>query len=97
MSGYESGWMNLGLRAFRAAVRGFVETELLPHEDAWKRQRRIDRSAWQRAGSLGLLPTDVSERYGGGGGTFAHEAVIAEELVDGGANEIMKEIIARSL
>ena len=35
---------------------------------------------------MGLLLPDVPEEYGGGGGTFAHEAVVIEELARAGVH-----------
>ena len=37
-------------------------------------------TAWRKAGALGLLSTDVPEQYGGSGGDFRTEAIVAEEL-----------------
>jgi acyl-CoA dehydrogenase len=72
--------MTSELATFRDVVRRFVQQELVPHEEGWRKQQHVDRAAWRKAGSLGLLLTDVPEEYGGGGGTFAHEAIVAEEL-----------------
>jgi acyl-CoA dehydrogenase len=80
MQPYQSSWMNPELAVFRDAVRRFVQQELAPHEEHWRKQQHVDPAAWRKAGSLGLLCTDVPEELGGGGGTFAHEAIVAEEL-----------------
>src|SRR5688572_10375524 len=80
MQPYQPSWMTSELAVFRDAVRRFVQAELAPHEEAWRKQQHVDPAAWRQAGSLGLLCTDIPEEYGGGGGTFAHEAVVAEEL-----------------
>lgn len=83
---YESPWMNEELRLFRKTVRRFIQEEFLPNQARWRQQHRPDPDAWIRAGAAGLLLTDVPEEYGGGGGTIAHEAVIAEELAYAGVH-----------
>ena len=40
----------------------------------------------QAAGGIGILLPDMPEEYGGGGGTFAHEAVVVEELATAGVH-----------
>ncbi len=68
------------LELFRATVRRFLSQEVAPNADAWRARGYIDRDLWRKAGSLGLLCASVPEEYGGGGGSFWHEAVIIEEL-----------------
>jgi acyl-CoA dehydrogenase len=80
MSTYESPWMNEELRMFRKTVRDFIQAEFLPRQAQWRDQHRPDAEAWTQAGQTGLLLPDVPEEYGGGGGTFAHQAVVTEEL-----------------
>ena len=59
----------------------FFEKECAPNEQRWGEQQHVDREVWRKAGELGLLCPSIPTEYGGGGGTFAHEAVIAEEQV----------------
>jgi acyl-CoA dehydrogenase len=68
------------LRLFRRTVAQFVEKELVPHQARWRAQHGPELEAWTKAGSAGLLLVDVPEEYGGGGGSFAHEAVVLDEL-----------------
>jgi acyl-CoA dehydrogenase len=75
--------MNEELAMFRKQVRRFVQEEFVPHEPRWRQQHRVDPEAWTKAGETGILLTDVPEEYGGGGGTFAHECVVMEELTRG--------------
>lgn len=88
MSGlaYQSRWASEDTEAFRRTVRQFVQKELLPHQARWRAQHRPDAQAWPQAGRAGLLLPDVPEEYGGGGGTFAHEAVVLEELARAGVH-----------
>jgi acyl-CoA dehydrogenase len=83
---YESPWLDQETLIFRRTVRRFVEKELAPHQDRWAEQGRPDAEAWIGAGKTGLLLADMPEEYGGGGGTFAHEAVVVEELARGGVH-----------
>jgi acyl-CoA dehydrogenase len=80
LTAYESPWANEDVRMFRKTVRQFVEKELAPHQARWRENRGPDAEAWTAAGRAGILLADVPEEYGGGGGTFAHEAVVLEEL-----------------
>jgi acyl-CoA dehydrogenase len=84
MSNYESPWMNDELRMFRKTVREFLHEEFLPRQAKWREQHRPDAEAWTQAGQTGLLLPDVPEEYGGGGGSFAHQAVVTEELAQAG-------------
>jgi acyl-CoA dehydrogenase len=85
-SSYESPWLDDETRMFRVAVRQFIEKEFVPNHARWCEQHRPDAEAWKKAGEIGMLLPDVPEPYGGGGGTFAHEAVVTEELARAGVN-----------
>lgn len=86
MQGYESPWVNEDVRAYRRTVRQFVEKELAPLQERWRAQHHADGEAWASAGRAGLLLPDVPEQYGGGGGSFAHQAVVLEELARAGVH-----------
>lgn len=75
-----SPWMNAELEGFRDAVRRFINAEIVPHQEKWKAQQHVDRDVWKRAGDIGMLLADIPEKYGGSGGTFAHESIVFEEL-----------------
>ncbi len=77
---YRSPWMDEELELFREAVSRFVESEILPHDTRFREQHHVDRELWNQAGEVGILCTDIPERYGGVGGDVRHEAVVAEEL-----------------
>jgi acyl-CoA dehydrogenase len=71
---------------FRSTVRQFIDEEFVPHQARWREQHRPDAEAWTQAGEIGVLLTDIPAEYGGGGGTFAHEAVVLEELARAGVH-----------
>ena len=81
MSNYISPWLDDELNILRDAVFQFFSEEFTPHEESWKAQGMVDRSAWLKAGEMGILCPSIPEEYGGAGGTFAHEAVISEKNV----------------
>ncbi len=96
MSAYQSAWVTGEVSAWRSTVRRFVENEFVPRQATWCRDRRPDRAAWSAAGAAGLLLPDVSEAYGGGGGSFAHAAVVLEELAGAGIHfgSIIQSVVA---
>lgn len=65
-------------------ARDFFVKEVAPRRDEFAAQGHPDKAVYRRAGELGLLCMSVPETYGGGGGTFAHEAVLFEEQVKAG-------------
>ncbi|HJV79838.1 acyl-CoA dehydrogenase family protein [Noviherbaspirillum sp.] len=75
-----SPWMTPELESFRDAVRRFVSAEIVPHQETWKKQQHVDRAVWSKAGEMGMLLADISEDFGGSGGSFAHQCIVFEEL-----------------
>src|SRR5213080_933845 len=74
-----AAWSDDEVEAVRELARNFFEKEVIPHEEKFVAQGHPDRELYNRAGELGLLCTAIPAEYGGGGGTFAHEAAIIEE------------------
>ena len=79
-----SPWMNEELAGFRSAVRRFIDAEIVPNNERWREQQHVDRTLWNKAGDMGMLLADIPDEYGGSGGTFAHQAIVFEELSDAG-------------
>ncbi len=67
------------LEIFRRSVANFVNKEVAPHRDRFRKQKCVDRELWHKAGESGLLLTGLPEPWGMGG-DFRHEAVVIEEL-----------------
>ncbi len=80
MDNYKTPWMTEELEIFRDSVHKFLDKEFVPNQERWGKQGYVDREAWYRAGEMGLLCASIPEQYGGGGGSFAHEAVINIEM-----------------
>src|SRR5918992_4559291 len=64
----------------RASIRAFVLKELAPHADEWEETTFPD-SVFPRMGELGLLGLSFPEEYGGQGGDYYCNLVLAEEIV----------------
>lgn len=79
LDGYRGAWETQETDDLRDLARGFFAKEIVPHEARFAEQKQVDRDTWTRAGDAGLLCISIPEEYGGGGGTFAHEAVLLQE------------------
>jgi alkylation response protein AidB-like acyl-CoA dehydrogenase len=63
----------------RKSIRDFVEAELAPHALEWEETTFPDR-VFERLGDLGYLGLGYPEEYGGGGGDYLCNIVLAEEM-----------------
>ena len=81
MAAARPSWSDDDVEAFRELAATFFAKECAPNEARWGEQQHVDREIWNKAGELGLLCPSIPTEYGGGGGTFALEAVMAEEQV----------------
>lgn len=79
LDGYRGSWENEETDDLRSLTRNFLEKEAKPNLARWAEEHKINREFWNKAGELGLLCVSIPEEYGGGGGTFAHEAVVLQE------------------
>jgi alkylation response protein AidB-like acyl-CoA dehydrogenase len=71
---------------FRAAVRQFVEKEIVPYTGQWAEAGIVPRELFTTAGAAGLLSTAIPEEYGGGGvPDFRFNLVLSEETARVGA------------
>ena len=68
------------------SARAFLSKEFVPHLDRWSEEGVMDRDAWIKAADAGLLSASIPEEYGGAGGDYSHEAVIAHEIAMAGAD-----------
>lgn len=79
-------WRNEEVTMLEDMTRRFMEEEVVPHDERFEEQSMVDRELWNKAGEAGLLCASMPEEYGGAGGTYAHEAVIAEAMGHVGAD-----------
>ena len=83
---------------FSDSVGQFFEKECAPHVQDWRKAGLVPKEMWLKAGEMGILCASVSEEYGGMGGDFRHEAIIAEQMgwkgIDGFGITLQNAIIA---
>ncbi|MEV0178967.1 acyl-CoA dehydrogenase family protein [Streptomyces sp. NPDC050625] len=72
-------WIDEELGDVAAMARSFFERMVVPNIARFEKQHQADPETWLEAGKAGLLCPSVPEEYGGGGGTFLHEAVVLWE------------------
>jgi alkylation response protein AidB-like acyl-CoA dehydrogenase len=65
--------------ALRESIRAYVDRELAPHAQEWEETTFPD-SVFRRMGELGFLGLSMPEAYGGQGGDYFANLVLAEEL-----------------
>ena len=75
---YRSAWKDDEVTALADLADDFFAKEVVPHLARFDEQQQVDRDLWEKAGALGLLCCSVPTEYGGGGGSFAHDAAVLE-------------------
>src|SRR3954453_11802126 len=68
----------------REPIHSFVTKELAPHAEEWEETTFPD-SVFARMGELGFLGLSMPEAYGGQGGDYFSNLVLAEELSHSGS------------
>jgi alkylation response protein AidB-like acyl-CoA dehydrogenase len=72
----------------RASVRAFVERELAPFAEDWEAKEDFPDEVFTRLGELGFLGLSYPEEYGGGGGDYLCNIVLAEEMMRCGSGGV---------
>ncbi|WP_010542280.1 acyl-CoA dehydrogenase family protein [Dietzia alimentaria] len=83
---HNAPWMTEERLMLRDHAFEFAMREIAPHQERWAENKQVDRELWNAAGAAGLLCADIPEEYGGGGGTFSHEAVVQHAFTLAGDN-----------
>ena len=65
---------------FRSSIREFAEEQVGPRVSAMDRDGKMDPALIRQFFELGLMGVDISEQYGGSGGTYFMTILAVEEL-----------------
>ena len=83
-----SPWMDDELESVGDLARNFFAKHVTPHQKRFADQGFPDKSVYRELGTLGLAGMSIPTEYGGGGGTFAHDAVLFHEQVMAGDHSL---------
>ncbi len=85
--------------AWRTQLRRFIDTEIMPHADAWDEAGHIPIELWPKAAAIGLLGLGYPEKYGGTreGIDSWHSWITQEELARIGAGGIPASLMVHGI
>jgi acyl-CoA dehydrogenase len=85
-------------RAWRATLRKFIETEIMPHVETWEEAGEFPRELYRKAAAVGLLGLGYPEEYGGTPvGDPMYSIVTSEELARIGAGGIGASLMVHGI
>jgi len=83
--------------AWRAALRRFVDTEIIPHADAWDEAGAIPDALWPKAASVGLLGLGYPEVFGGQPADSWYSWIVNEELSRVGVGGVAASLMVHGI
>jgi acyl-CoA dehydrogenase len=83
--------------AWRAALRRFVDTEIMPHADAWDEAGSIPDALWPKAASVGLLGLGYPEVFGGQPADSWYSWIVNEELSRVGVGGVAASLMVHGI
>ena len=73
-------------QAFRASVRAFLTTRVVPHVAEWEAAKSVPKSLYAEFGRLGVTGIRIPQEFGGAGEkSFIYNVILSEEVVHTGA------------
>jgi len=85
-------------QAWRATLRKFVDTEIMPYVDEWEEAGEFPRDLYRKAAAIGLLGLRYPEEYGGTPvNDPIYSIVTAEELARTGAGGINASLMVHGI
>ena len=80
----------------RRSIRSFVEAELAPNAAEWEKDKYFPDWVFTRMGELGFLGLAYPEEYGGGGGDYLCNIVLAEEMTRSGSGGLAMAVAVQT-
>lgn len=77
MRTYDAPWMTDEHKLFAESVTRFLQDECVPNEEQWAKDGEVDKELWTKAGAAGIMGAGIDEEYGGFGGDYGFDAIIA--------------------
>ncbi len=84
-------------QAFRQSLRGFVDSEIVPHVAEWEEKGRLPRELFRKAGRMGIQGVLFPEDVGGSHGDFFMQVVVVEEMARCGAGGVCASLGSHSI
>ena len=83
--------------AWRAQLRRFVDTEIMPFAEEWDEAGEMPLDLWPKAAAVGLLGLGYPEEYGGTPGDVWFGEIAGEELARVGAGGINASLMVHGI
>ncbi|EHN11337.1 Butyryl-CoA dehydrogenase [Patulibacter medicamentivorans] len=92
-----TGWEHLFTdehEQLRASIRGWVDSEIRPHVQAWEDAKWVPGSVFRALGETGFASTWFPTELGGQGGDHLHDAVWTQEIARAGSGGVAAALSA---
>ena len=83
--------------AWRAALRRFIDNEVMPYADDWDEAGAIPTELWPKAAQVGLLGLGYPEQFGGTPADSWHSWIVNEELSRVGVGGISASLMVHGI
>ena len=83
--------------AWRAALRRFIDAEIMPYASDWDEAGAMPKSLWPKAAEVGLLGLGYPETFGGVPGDSWHAWIVNEELARVGVGGVPASLMVHGI
>ena len=83
--------------AWRAALRRFIDAEIMPYASDWDEAGAMPNSLWPKAAEVGLLGLGYPEAFGGVPGDSWHAWIVNEELARIGVGGVPASLMVHGI